>query len=1161
MRRSKRLMAFLMSVMMVVTLVCNGHLSGGYRVYAEEEVASDTDAISEDTGDSGAVIEEVANFDNSTYVGDNYEVTLTLDSYWDSGYNATITIKNTGDTVIENWCMAFPLEQNISNIWNASIEEVHEDYFVIKNAGWNQDIAVDGSVSFGITCYEAFSVFPEYYTLLGNEVELASGDYSVAYEITEDWGEGYKALVTITNNKSVALEDWRIKFNYGDNVITQIWDAVIVNNTDGVYEISCESYNQNITAGGSVSFKFLVEPGSSDAEITEILVSEFISGGQFGSEDDISEPSDEMLFIYTILGIDTDELELYMLPSVDCYSYEIYSAVDGNEYKLVDTISEDSYMYLLDSSFAKIKMYVRGYYNKGEYVDSKEIVVEYIDGEYVIILSDTDGDGLDDSYELLFTATDPFLIDTDGNGVSDSDEDLDGDGLSNILEYEYGSLPYDVDSDNDDLSDYEEIYVYYTDPVNEDSDREGLLDGEDIALGFDPNLQDTDADGVLDCDERIMQSYTYDIVDDEKKEILSVSVELECNGLLENNVYVENMYNLDVQSSNVVGLVGVPVEIQVDSEFDTAKITFTYDESMLGDTPEENLCMMWYDEVNDKYVLLEDCVLDTENNKVKYTTTHFSMYMIVDKQVWFDTCRQDINYRESGEMVYYDIMFTVDVSGSMSGNRIKLAKTALNTFIDSMEVGDYAGIVEFSDYAYMISKLTDDRDLLKDRVNSLIASGKTNAKSGLWMSAKELVANSSNNQKMIILICDGDVKSNTNFITYALENNITVHCINVASGTSSVMEDIAYATGGGYYYAATTEDIIKRFEELQDDTIDNIDMTDTDGDGLYDVYEVNGVRISNGQVVTADPNLVDSDGDGISDYDELGGIPNQEAVYFNGDLYTCTFNHMKSHPGKADTDGDGIPDAVDENVNVKDMICVAGLEHEDFISIDKVDEYGEYAYGGRQRWWEGENEKIRESGCGAIAMANVEIYLALYNDKFYNSEICDNVIDNIVQYQFYKDYVNRRVSEAYNITLLDVTPWDMETGMCEYILKNGKELTYSVKWAKSQDDIVVNNNIIEMLNNNIPVVASYYNLLGSINEELGEGLALYRIDENYFKLYDNIYSHYYTITEVLKKYNSRKQQYIYYYKISSWGKELYIKCEDWLDDIDYTSNYLDIAIY
>lgn len=202
-----------------------------------------------------------------------------------------------------------------------------------------------------------------------------------------------------------------------------------------MYEISCESYNQNIAVGGSVSFEFLVEPGSSDAEMTEILVSEFISGGQSDSEDDISEPSDEMLFIYTILGVDTDELELYMLPSVDCYSYEIYSAVDGNEYKLVDTISEDSYMYLLDYLFEKTKIYVRGYYNEGEYVDSKEIVVEFIDGEYVIILSDTDGDGLDDSYELLFTATDPFLIDTDENGVLDSD----GDGISDYDEL--GGIP------------------------------------------------------------------------------------------------------------------------------------------------------------------------------------------------------------------------------------------------------------------------------------------------------------------------------------------------------------------------------------------------------------------------------------------------------------------------------------------------------------------------------------------------------------------------------------------------------------------------------------------------------------------------------------------------------------------------------------------------
>ena len=73
---------------------------------------------------------------------------------WDTGYNATITITNTSDNVIENWCLTFPLNETISNIWNATISKEEENFYVIKNAGWNQDIAVGGSVSFGITVYE-----------------------------------------------------------------------------------------------------------------------------------------------------------------------------------------------------------------------------------------------------------------------------------------------------------------------------------------------------------------------------------------------------------------------------------------------------------------------------------------------------------------------------------------------------------------------------------------------------------------------------------------------------------------------------------------------------------------------------------------------------------------------------------------------------------------------------------------------------------------------------------------------------------------------------------------------------------------------------------------------------------------------------------------------
>ena len=57
-------------------------------------------------------------------------------------------------------------------------------------------------------------------------------------------------------------------------------------------------------------------------------------------------------------------------------------------------------------------------------------------------LKDTDGDLLDDCYEVFTTGTNPTLVDSDENGISDADEDFDEDGLTNIKEIEQGSDPY-----------------------------------------------------------------------------------------------------------------------------------------------------------------------------------------------------------------------------------------------------------------------------------------------------------------------------------------------------------------------------------------------------------------------------------------------------------------------------------------------------------------------------------------------------------------------------------------------------------------------------------------------------------------------------------------------------------------------------------------------
>ena len=128
---------------------------------------------------------------------------------------------------------------------------------------------------------------------------------------------------------------------------------------------------------------------------------------------------------------------------------------------------------------------------------------------------DSDDDGLTDGEEVDTTGTDPNDPDTDDGGVNDGDEvdagtdplegtddDSDGDGLTNDEEEELGTDPNDPDSDDDGLTDGEEVDTTETDPNDDDSDDDGLTDGEEVnTTETDPNDDDSDDDGLTDGEE------------------------------------------------------------------------------------------------------------------------------------------------------------------------------------------------------------------------------------------------------------------------------------------------------------------------------------------------------------------------------------------------------------------------------------------------------------------------------------------------------------------------------------------------------------------------------------------------------------------------------------------------------------------------------------
>jgi len=133
---------------------------------------------------------------------------------------------------------------------------------------------------------------------------------------------------------------------------------------------------------------------------------------------------------------------------------------------------------------------------------------------------DTDFDGLKDAEE---TTSNPSLYDTDGDGLNDKYEldtgtnpklfDTDQDGLNDKLEIIHGTNATDTDTDGDGLSDYAEITGWISifnyegsqftlsvtsNPLVFDTDDDGLNDNLEYSSRLNPKSKDTDGDGVID---------------------------------------------------------------------------------------------------------------------------------------------------------------------------------------------------------------------------------------------------------------------------------------------------------------------------------------------------------------------------------------------------------------------------------------------------------------------------------------------------------------------------------------------------------------------------------------------------------------------------------------------------------------------------------------
>ena len=109
--------------------------------------------------------------------------------------------------------------------------------------------------------------------------------------------------------------------------------------------------------------------------------------------------------------------------------------------------------------------------------------------------ADLDGDGIPNTYEEMFEFLDPL-------NAADAALDQDEDGLSNLGEVQADTDPTDADSDDDGLTDGQEVNDTMTSPKIADTDGDTLSDGAEVNTHkTNPLLVDSDSDGITDSQE------------------------------------------------------------------------------------------------------------------------------------------------------------------------------------------------------------------------------------------------------------------------------------------------------------------------------------------------------------------------------------------------------------------------------------------------------------------------------------------------------------------------------------------------------------------------------------------------------------------------------------------------------------------------------------
>lgn len=788
-----------------------------------------------------------------------------------------------------------------------------------------------------------------------------------------------------------------------------------------------------------------------------------------------------------------------------------------------------------------------------------------------------------------------------------------------------------TDTDEDGLPDVYELYYYCTDPVNPDTDGDEVSDGDEIALGLNPNAAATN--GIPDNERTFEQTiepddpaFTFINTEDNP---YKVSLEVKAAGVLTNNLEAGvSGYSYAMRNEAILGT-APEFEYPENLKIDSVTVNFALDESAAANTNGKYAgisdefagikrfnVFRYFEESN--MLLPIETFHDTANNRVYANTGELGTYCLVDMEIWLDSLGIEpqekkpqariMSLSNSEDMLSsvpkgsdLDIVFVIYTSnGFLSNTKTDLLNTSEKIFTESKQRNINTRIYYISYLGTPIPNLnnntnyaenTEDSEAIIKRAPGTKADTKYyEFYRSMNYIYKNLLGEFRENSSQYCFVIDefcypectlpiGSVTEIQNagvklqFI-YDNNNENKNKYISMANGLPCRQLDIA----SGFYFC----DFV--VNQLFDESVEPLQIISSVG--LTKLPEDFGeISANSGQ---------DYDKDGISDADEIyfeaAGSDGSRLVTVNADgtVELPSFNEcvkagntyvqsglerfkksadesvlrqldiirvlpIKSDPTSEDGDGDGYVDGAkdingDGKTNdprpLKCDVFKYSLQP-DFVPIMETD--GNQAYGGNQSWYGPQNSAfnnvIYNGGCGLISFCDVLAYLDRSGKCPGITSLNTTGTISQVDYMAYIDTI-------YSKTLMPIkVPGFMSEGTGTW------GTTPSMYYKAFNTHMLLNLNNSHILPYTANAVFSDPDkLFKKIENRIENGYPVPMFIEMFttipfyntnMTVYDSGVSyHWVTITGIERDDVTGEK----IFHISSWGKELIIKYDDWYND-------------